>query len=69
MVSYFDTFNNIILISIEWIYLGFQGDYMNNFLNTDGFTNSNELASQQFLRKQVLAQLTGLKYWLYLLGL
>lgn len=42
---------------------------MNNFLNTDDFPNSNELAGQQFLRKQILAQLSGLKYWLYLLGL
>jgi hypothetical protein len=42
---------------------------MNNYLNTNGVTNSNELAGQQFLRKQILAQLSGLKYWLYLLGL
>jgi hypothetical protein len=42
---------------------------MNYLLNTDGVTNSNELAGQQFLRKQILAQLSGLKYWLYLLGL
>ena len=42
---------------------------MNNFLNTDSFANTNELAGQTFLRKQILSQLTGLKYWLYLIGL
>jgi hypothetical protein len=42
---------------------------MNNFLNTDHYTSSIETASEQLLRKQILAQLSGLKYWLYLLGL
>jgi hypothetical protein len=69
MVSYFDTMNNIILISIKYVYIVFQGDHMNYLLNTDGISNTNELAGQQFLRKQILAQLSGLKYWLYLLGL